>query len=129
MKAIEMRESSADLAIPTVSAWACFAPHGRISPYGGSSLRVPPGLVVFRWSGKAGLDEDAMRRLLRTTLDGVHSPLPAFTRDEVVQIVFLERDKNTDALARLYEAAEVRYQAAYANAPTLNAGRAARELP
>ena len=70
-----------------------------------------------------------MRRLLRTTLDGVHSPLPAFTRDEVVQIVFLERDKNTDALARLYEAAEVRYQAAYANAPTLNAGRAARELP
>lgn len=122
-----------DLAIPGNSFGVDVVPllASRISPYGGSSLRVPPGLTtkLFRWSGKAGLDEDAMRRLLRTTLDGVHSPLPAFTRDEVVQIVFLERDKNTDALERLYEAAEVRYQAAYANAPTLNAGRAARELP
>lgn len=121
-----------DLAIPGNSFHVSSVPMlaSRISPYETTSLRLPPGLLskLFVWSKKAGLDDAALRELIVTKLQNTHSPLPVFTREEVVQIVFWERDKNTETLAALYEAANKRFQAAYEQAPTLEPGRAAREL-
>ncbi|MBB1030937.1 hypothetical protein G6027_08555 [Dietzia sp. SLG310A2-38A2] len=102
----------------------------RISPYDTTSLRVPPGLLskLFAWRKKTGLDDDGLRELMLTKLQDTHSPLPVFTRAEVVQIVFWERDKATEALADLYEAADKRFRAAYEQSPNLESDRTAREL-
>ena len=102
----------------------------RIAPYDQSRLSVAPGLLtkLFAWSQKAGLDDDSLRELMIDRIATTHSPLPVFEREEVVQIVFWERDKNTEALTALYDFAEARFNAAYEQGLALEPGTEARQL-
>lgn len=80
------------------------------------SVEKPAPLIVdriFRWAVKAGLDDTDVRGLMERTLEKLSGPFHLFTRPEVIEIVFLMRDENADALTKLYKTAEQRFHAAY----------------
>lgn len=84
-------------------------------PYETSSATIPPGVTerLFRWAANAGLTDDDLDDLMIGRLRRQGSALRLFTDDEIVQIVFLERDKNTAELSRIYAHAERRLRATY----------------
>ena len=90
-----------------------YAPH--YFPFKDSGEKPAPAIVdrIFKWAGKAGLDDAELRAFMERNIEQLSSPFHLFTKPEVIDIVFLLRDDNTAALTGIYEAAEQRFRAAY----------------
>lgn len=81
-------------------------------PYERSIATIPPGILerVFKWAENGGIDEEELRSLLLERLQRLAAPLHLFTTEEVLQIIFLERNGNTAVLTEMYEKAEHRLE-------------------
>lgn len=83
-------------------------------PYERSLATIPPGItdLIFKWAAAGGVDEEELHQLIASRLDRLSTRFHLFTKDEVLQIVYLERAKDTAALTALYDQAELRFRRA-----------------
>ncbi|AYG03416.1 DNA-binding protein [Gryllotalpicola protaetiae] len=84
-------------------------------PFKDSGEKPAPAIVdrIFKWAGKAKLNDAELRALMERSIEQFSSPFHLFTKPEVIDIVFFLRDENTAALTKVYAAAEQRFRAAY----------------
>ncbi|WP_156045366.1 MULTISPECIES: SAP domain-containing protein [Actinomycetes] len=77
-------------------------------PYERSIATLAPGVVsmIFDWARKEHLDDAELRQLLYDRIVLMGSPLRLFTAEQIVSIVFLERDRTIKELTAIYTQAE-----------------------
>lgn len=77
-------------------------------PYERSLATLAPGIVslIFDWARKAHLDDAELRQLFYDRIVLMGSPLRLFTAEQIVSIVFLERDRTIKELTAIYTQAE-----------------------
>lgn len=83
-------------------------------PYERSLATIPPGItdLTLKWAAAGEVDDEELRQLMATRLDRLSTRFHLFAKDEVLQIVYLERAKDTAALTALYDQAELRFRRA-----------------
>lgn len=88
-------------------------------PYDLSLATVPPGVtdLAFKWAAAGGVEDAELHSLLADRLSQLSMPFHLFSKDEVLQIIFLERAKDITALSALYEQAERRFRQASERGP------------
>jgi hypothetical protein len=72
---------------------------------------IAPGVIreMSACQKKANLTDAQMREVLASGLRGLLAPMQFFTRDEIVDIILWERDKNEDALKKIFSKAKGRF--------------------
>ncbi|WP_207843942.1 SAP domain-containing protein [Williamsia soli] len=77
-------------------------------PYERSLATLSPGVVsmIFNWARIEHLDDAGLQQLLQDRIVMLGSPLRLFTTEQIVSIVFLERDQKLKELTALYTQAE-----------------------
>jgi hypothetical protein len=69
--------------------------------------------MIFNWARIEHLDDADLRQLLHDQILMMGSPLRLFTTEQIVSIVFLERDQKLKELTALYAQAEKAFMETY----------------
>ncbi len=77
-------------------------------PYEESLATTAPGIIsaIVSYQKELGYSDDEIRVALMERMAKLSAPLQLFTVEECVQIVFLERDHDTEALTKMYAKAK-----------------------
>lgn len=79
-------------------------------PYEQSVATIPPGVRewIFEYAERAELNEEELREIVSEKLQRLSAPMQLFTTEEIVQILFLEKESKSMELTELYKIAEER---------------------
>lgn len=86
-------------------------------PYKESLATMAPGIIsiIVSYQKELGYSDDEIRVALMERMAKLSAPLQLFTVEECVQIVFLERDHDTEALTKMYAKAKREFKQKYPN--------------
>jgi len=79
-----------------------------------SLVTISDGIIyrIFCCQKELGYSDDELRIFLTKEMNKqiIHLPIQIFTSEECVQIIFLEKEKNTEELKKLYAQAEKEFK-------------------
>ncbi|HPE41432.1 MAG TPA: SAP domain-containing protein [Bacteroidales bacterium] len=81
-------------------------------PYEKSMATIPPGIIsrIVDCQNILGYSDAELKISLFEAMERFHMPIQLFTVEECVQIVFLERDQNKEALEKIYSGAAQKFR-------------------
>lgn len=84
---------------------------GFLFPYEKSIMTIAPGVIreIGICQRKLKLSDDDLRSFLTENIRNFTAPVQFFTYDEIVDIIFWERDKNILQLKKIYDKAKKRF--------------------
>ncbi|MFV0314395.1 MAG: SAP domain-containing protein [Anaerotignum sp.] len=84
-------------------------------PYKTSSAKTAYGIInsILDYQNKLELDDNALKSILLERMNKLHTPIQLFSPQECVEIIFLERDQNSDKLEKIYLTSEKRFKKNY----------------
>lgn len=84
---------------------------GFLFPYEKSIMTIAPGVIreIGICQRKLKLSDDDLRAFLNENIKNFTAPVQFFTYDEIVDIIFWERDKNVSQLKKIYDKAKKRF--------------------
>lgn len=85
--------------------------NGFLFPYEKSIMTIAPGIIreMGICQKKLNLSDDDLKVFLAESVKKLTSPVQFFTYDEIVDIIFWERDKNVSQLNKVYDKAKKRF--------------------
>jgi len=86
-------------------------------PYEESLATIAPGIIsaIISCQKELGYSDEKIRELLIEQMAKLSTPLQLFTIEECADIVFLERDKNSEKLTKIYAKAKLAFKQKYPN--------------
>jgi len=86
-------------------------PVRTLVPYGETGITVAPGIVreIGICQRKLKLSDEELQEKMLTHIKKLSAHVQYFTPEEIVDIIFWERDSNSGELRSVYEAAILRY--------------------
>ena len=85
----------------------------HLFPYEGSIATIAPGVVrnISAYQEKLGINDEELWDLLHLCKDrNSDFPFTLFTKDECIQVLFLEKSKDVESLEKIYKKVEQRYR-------------------
>jgi len=84
-------------------------------PYKDSTVIMPPGITnaVIQCQKELNLTDEELKTIMLDRMNRLSAPLHLFTPEECVDIVFMERRGDTDALTKIYSKAKRRFKQSF----------------